>query len=153
MSLEAIVSVVKYHTHFIQDLVDNSLIHKIYIDECHTILSELSFREKYIHMTKLGAMGIPITAMSGSFPKFLISDYTKYIFGFEPKIDNKIIIDNDIFGDKHLKMTIRQSSSYIKNTCTYIQGFLNAHSEDNVHIITSTIEEGKVTNYFVFSVE
>lgn len=150
LSLEAIVCIVKYHTHFIQELVDNSLIHKIFIDECHTILSELSFREKYIYMNRLGAMGIPITAMSGSYPKFLISDYTKYLFGFEPKIDNRIIVDEDIFGNKHLKITVRKSSSYIKNTCNYVQSFLSDHDDDNVHIITSTIDEGKVSNYFHF---
>ena len=124
-------------------ITNSNKVQKLFINECHTIFSELNFREKYGDIYKLSCLQVPIMAMSGSIPKAFIDDYMKYIFKSEGNHDNKILINNQLFGSKLLTLNIVRSKDYIKDTCSEVNKYIQQHKGFNVHIIVSTIKEGK----------
>ena len=143
LSLEAFVKVVKYHFAFIEIMISKSLIHKVFIDECHTVLSELHFREKYYEIGKISAIGLPIMACSGSYPRGLIDDFTHFVFGSPRYIKYNCLIDESLFGTKLPKLEVSISDDYLKETCKFVRAFLKQFSNYHVHVIVSTKDEGR----------
>ena len=143
VSLEAIRILVQHHCSHLQQLDKENLLCKIYIDECHTIFSELNFRESYFCLAKLAQLGIPITVFSGSFQRSLIKDFLGHMFGSVDTKKYNIFIDNDLFGTKMMKMNHIASEDYVTICCNDVLKFLTEHKESNVHIIVSTKDEGK----------
>ena len=76
-------------------------IDKIVIDEIHTFLTELCFREKYQVYWRLPALGIPIVALSGSLPTFVLPKLAKRVCLSVSKdmIDINVIHGGDIVGN------------------------------------------------------
>ena len=142
VSLEAIAKLLICHFHFMKEIVEESLINKIFIDECHTLLTETNFRNKYFELTKLAALGVPIMSMSGSFPTKFISSYTKYMFNDCSNIPGKMFIDESLFGTQELSLRVIQTSNYLQATVSCIVDFLGKHSGYNIHVIVSTTDEG-----------
>ena len=142
ISIEAIVRLIKYHWEYLLELAEESRIHKFYIDECHTILSEIQFRTKYNELKRLVAIGVPTMTLSGSFPKPLINDYMKYMFGPECTMKHNSYITENIYGEKQLKLVVRQTKSYLDDCVQSVNLFLQKYSNYNIHIIVSTIDEG-----------
>ena len=104
LSLEGISALIKHHCCFMEELVSCELIHKIYIDECHTILSETNFRKSYACFTKLSVLKIPIMNLSGSFPKHFINGYLDYMHGSMKTDSYNYFIHDNIFGQPLLKI-------------------------------------------------
>ena len=85
------------------DVLDHkfkSMMDKIVIDEVHTFLTELSFREKYQVYWRLAVLGIPIVALSGSVPLFILSKFAMRLCLSRDKQMNdiKIIQGGVLFG-------------------------------------------------------
>ena len=142
LSLEAIALLIKHHWEYIEELAEESLVHKIYIDECHTLLSELNFRNKYAQLTKLVSIGLPIMTLSGSFPKVFIDSYMEYFFGSRYISQCKSMVSENIFGQKLVSLGVKHSDTYLKDTCQHVIEFIINHNGFNAHVIVSTVNEG-----------
>lgn len=143
VSLEAINYLMEYFVGHMEDLSKEGLISKIFIDECHTLLSELNFRKNYTSLCKIAALNVPMMVFSGSFQKYFIRDFLKYMFGSKDTRMYNFHIDNDIFGSKLIRIEHRASASYIEDCCKHVVEYVGKHVESNVHVIVSTKEEGK----------
>jgi len=143
LSLEAISLLLKHHFNFMEELVSGDLIHKIYMDECHTILSENNFRKSYSCLSKLSLLKIPVMNLSGSFPKHFINGYMDFMHGTTDMESYNFFIDDNIFGKKLLKVEYYPSATYVKDTCYHVSSYVTRNPESNVHIIVSTVNEGK----------
>lgn len=144
VSLEAIKTLVEYHYLYFEQLEKDDLMYKIYIDECHTILSELNFRRNYHSLAKLAQLNIPIALFSGSFQKGFILDFLKYMFGSRDGQMYKFYIDQNIFGDRLMKMEHIILDNYTTECCNRVIKFVASNNKSNVHIIVSTKNEGSV---------
>ena len=112
-------------TYFFEDLqswVD--VIDKIVIDEVHTIISESSFRNKYKLYSKLPVLGIPIVALSGSLPLFVLSSFARRLClsVTEDLSDMKIIHGIDVVGNfpKGFKIKVTVSANYVKRVANFV---------------------------------
>jgi hypothetical protein len=67
LTLDALVKLVSSHSLRIKEWVAAGLIHRIVIDEVHTVFGE-RYRSAYEVLPKLASLNIPVTTMSGSLP-------------------------------------------------------------------------------------
>lgn len=101
LSLDAMYNLYTYVRIEMENWID--VFDKIVIDEVHTTLSEICFREKYKIYSQLPALGIPINAVSESIPSFLMPKFAKRI-GLSCRDD---VTDMTIFhGSVVLKMAL-----------------------------------------------
>ena len=143
VSLEAIRKLVEHHWYYLEQLQNEDRIFKIYIDECHTILSELSFRSSYTCLSKLAKLNIPVAVFSGSFQRGFIRDFMKFMFGSKELGLYNLYIDLQIFGDRLMRMNHVASDRYMNDCCSAVEKFANNHDKSNIHIIVSTKNEGE----------
>jgi superfamily II DNA helicase RecQ len=146
VSLEAMSLLFKNHSVYMKNLVERELVHKVFVDECHTILTEVNFRDKYLCMRELVGANIPVMSMSGSFPKRLIDDYVGYMFGGDDRSGNmnvKCILDESLFGDKPVFLGFRPRNNYLEYCADHVERFCKEHEAYNTHVIVSTVMEGE----------
>ena len=143
LSLEAMSGLVTHHFTYLQQLGEHGLLKKIYIDECHTILSELNFRARYHSISKLAGLNVPMVLFTGTIQRSFIADYMGYMFNSKDTGMYQMFIDNNIFGDKILKLEHNASKNYVKECCDHVIRFTSKYKSANVHVIVSTVEEGK----------
>ena len=77
-----------------KELSTQGLIHRIVVDEVHTILAEIFFRKAYSVYTKLSILRIPIILMSGSLPTNLVYPLCKSLDIAKHPTDIDIISNN-----------------------------------------------------------
>jgi hypothetical protein len=115
LNLDAIYNLFTFHFEHLKSWID--VVDKIVIDEVHTIFSELSFRDKYKVYSRLPVLGIPIVALSGSVPKFVVSKFAKRLcLSVETDLqDIKVIHGDDIIGDfpKGFRIKFSVASTYV----------------------------------------
>ena len=143
VSLEAIRMLFQYHELYLRELQNEDYIFKIYIDECHTILSELNFRANYSCLSKLARLKIPIAMFSGTFPKQFIKSFLHYMFGSNDLRLYNITIDDKIFGTNPMKMKHIPINDYIGECSRTVVEFVTKERSSNVHVIVSTKDEGE----------
>ena len=143
VSLEAIRILFEYHRSCLEELQKDDLIFKIYVDECHTILSELNFRDSYSCLAKLARLNIPMAVFSGSFQRAFIKDFVHYMFGSDDTGMYNMYIDTQIFGNKLMKLTHIASKNYMAECCNHLEKYVNEFKKSSVHVIVSTKNEGK----------
>jgi len=143
LSLEATTLLLQHHLTHLEDLAKLELCQKIYIDECHTIFSEMNFRSKYLILGRLAVLNIPIICFSGSIQTHFIKDLLSFLFSVKEIGTYNLYIDKDIFGKKLMKIQHNASSDYINRSCKSIISFIDGNRDSNVHIISSTVGEGK----------
>lgn len=145
LSLEAVAKLVDYHFEYLRELQNDGLIHKIYIDECHTLVSELNFRNKYHALGKLSALNIPMMLQSGSFNRSFIKNFAKYMFCLENDNNSyNLLMDDNLFGNRLVKLKHLASRDYIGKCIKHVEEYVKGSNiERNVHIIVSTIDEGR----------
>jgi DEAD/DEAH box helicase len=98
LNLDALFNLFTFHFETFKSWIDN--IDKIVIDEVHTFLTELSFREKYQVYWRLPVLGIPIIALSGSVPLFVLPRFaTRLCLSCDKQMnDIKVIHGGVLFG-------------------------------------------------------
>ena len=98
LNLDALFNLFTFHFETFKSWID--VMDKIVIDEVHTFLTELSFREKYQVYWRLAVLGIPIVALSGSVPLFILSKFAMRLCLSRDKQMNdiKIIHGGVLFG-------------------------------------------------------
>ena len=143
LSLEAIGLLVQYHFRHLELLQSEGLLSKIYIDECHTLLSELNFRHHYHQIAKLAALNVPMVVMSGSIHRGLIKNFLNFMFGSMDISSYNVFLDKDLFGSKLLRIEHVAAVDYIEKSCVRVVEYLKEHSDSNVHVIVSTVNEGR----------
>lgn len=143
VSLEAIRKLIHHHLQYFRELQNEDYLFKIYIDECHTVLSELNFRPNYLCLSTLARINVPIAMFSGTFPKFFIKKFLFYMFGVDDLDAYNISIDDNIFGKDPMKMKHIQTNDYTGECCTKVVQFVANQRSSNVHVIVSTKDEGE----------
>ena len=143
LSLEAMAELVRHHFLYLQELGEEGLLEKIYVDECHTILSELNFRSKYHAISRLAALNIPTVLFTGTIQRSFICDYMNYMFGSKDTGMYQMFVDSNIFTDIMIKIEHNSSKSYIEKSCNHVVEFASKYSSANVHVIVSTVDEGR----------
>ena len=149
VSLEAISSLVTYHFGYLEELVAGDHIFKIYIDECHTSLSELNFRQNYRHLRQLSGLRLPMVLFSGSFQTSFVKQFLYYMFGEEDESHYNCFSDNELIGKPLVRLRHVPSDSYWKDCCNYVRQRLDKLPRYHIHIIVSTKDEGE--NYIEFT--
>jgi hypothetical protein len=98
LNLDGLFNLFTFHFQTFKSWID--VMDKIVIDEIHTFLAELSFREKYQVYWRLPVLGIPIVALSGSVPLFVLPTFAMRLCLSVDKHmgDMKIIHGGDIVG-------------------------------------------------------
>jgi superfamily II DNA helicase RecQ len=98
LNLDALFNLFMFHAKTFKSWIN--VMDKIVIDEAHTFLAELPFREKYQVYWRLPVLGIPIVALSGSLPLFVLPRFAMRLCLTVDKhmADIKIIHGSDIFG-------------------------------------------------------
>ena len=111
LNLDAIYNLFKYFPEVFKSWVD--VVDKIVIDEGHTILAEMSFRDKYVVYSELPSLGIPIVVLSGSIPMFAISRFAKQLGLSKANnlSDIKVILGSHVVGRFPLGFKIKVSIS------------------------------------------
>lgn len=143
VSLEALKKLIDYYFNLLKEFGSQGLLQKIFIDECHTILSELNFRNNYHALAKLVGLNIPIMLFSGSFQQRFVKDFLSYLLGSDEMSMFNIIIDKELFGPKLVRLEHRFSSDYIEIACRSVIDYVRRNAENNVHVIVATLDEGK----------
>ena len=120
------------------------VVEKLVIDEVHTVLSELSFRDKNKVYCKLPVLEIPIVALSGSLPMFNVSKFAKRLcisvasnhFG-----DTKVIHGQDIVGNFPKGFWIKFSlvPSYINKVAGFVVKRLPGGA---IHVFVAEKQDG-----------
>lgn len=142
LSLEAIRKLVEYHHLYLNELGSDNHLEKIYVDEAHTILSEMNFRPSYEALSKLATFNVPISLFSGTFQRSFVSTFLEYLFGSGDNRMYNFIIDESIFGDTLMRMEHCSSKDYLMKCCHEIIKYLRSYKNLNVHVIVSTKDEG-----------
>lgn len=99
-TLEAAEHLVQYHSTVVESWVKAGLLSRIFIDECHTVFAEESFRDPYTVYPKLVKFGVPVIALSGTLPRFMEQNVCR-VFNMstmEDASDVDIITAGDIMG-------------------------------------------------------
>jgi hypothetical protein len=98
LNLDALFNLFTFHFETFKSWID--VMDKIVIDEVHTFLTELNFREKYQVYWRLPVLGIPIVALSGSVPLFVLPRFAmRLCLSLNKHMgDIKIIHGGDIVG-------------------------------------------------------
>lgn len=148
LSLEALSNLTEYHFDHLQKLSDKGKVYKFFVDECHTLLSELNFRRKYTSLQKIVRLKIPTMLFSGSFQKSFITKFMDYLFGSEDGNMFNDVIDSKLFGEKLVSISHMAVPTYLKECCSYVSKFVKDHVDDSVHIIVSSVNEGELCVFF-----
>jgi hypothetical protein len=123
-------------------------IDKIVIDEAHTILTELSFREKYSVYSCLPALGIPIVLMTGSLPLFSVPRFTKRLglSLYEDGRDMKVVRGGRFIGDfpSGFVISVEVCDKYLANVVDFVMGKVGSGpcAEFAAHVFVSEKREG-----------
>jgi hypothetical protein len=101
MNLDAISNLLEFHKPVVMSWVSLKRLDRIVLDEVHTMISESCFRDKYRVYQLLPSVGVPIIALSGSIPTFLITRFLHKLClsTKEDLSDVKIIRGTDIIGN------------------------------------------------------
>lgn len=142
LSLEAMSRLVEFHFEYMKELTESQSIFKIYVDECHTILSEYSFRNKYVSLRRLAALKIPIMSLSGSYQRSFINGYMNYMFGSTNQSMFHFIVDPNLFGKTLLRIQHHASGDYVGKSCELVRDFMEKNKDAHIHVIVSTKVEG-----------
>ena len=122
LNLDAMSNLFTFHFQHLESWVD--VVDKIVIDEVHTVCSELSFRDKYKVYWRLPVLGIPIVALSGSVPKFLVSKLAKQLCLSVARDleDMKVIHGQDIIGNfpKGFRIKFSVGPTYVNEVSTFV---------------------------------
>jgi len=123
-------------------------IDKIVIDEIHTVLTELCFREKYQVYWRLPALGIPIVALSGSLPIFVLPKLAKRLCLSVSKdmIDINVIHGGDIVGNfpKGFRIKFSISANYVEKVASFVVHRLGAQPVVGAaHVFVTDKKDGK----------
>jgi superfamily II DNA helicase RecQ len=95
--LDAFVSLHTYHRASLFRWARSGKIHRIFLDEIHTLFGEL-FREKYDHLRQIAQYGVPITTLSGTVPPTLVLGLSRYLNMANKDNDADVIVSNDLLG-------------------------------------------------------
>ena len=68
-----------------------------------------------------------------------------FMFGSKKFDMYNFYIDQEIFGNKLMRVNHFASDAYLRDCCNLVQKFIDDHNADNVHIIVSTKREGEET--------
>ena len=142
VSLEAIRKLVECHFLFLQEVANGNYMEKIYIDESHTILYEINFRQSYIGLAKLAGLNVPIVFFSGTFQRSFIKTFLKYMFGESDKLMYNFVVEETIFGDTLMRIEHSSSENYLMACSKMSRKYVKDFTDSNVHIIVSTKDEG-----------
>ena len=146
LSLEALHSLFTHHGTIIESWKERKLIRCIFIDEVHTIITELNFRTCYSVFQELATLGIPLIALSGTLDKNFFGSLSTFLH-FKEKtqsISTSIIsIDDGILFSKNIKLSCIVSSNYVLEACNSVDTFLINNSTKKAHVIVATLREGE----------
>ena len=136
-------------TYFFEDLkswVD--VVDKMVIDEVHTIFSELSFRDKYKLYFRLPVIGIPMVALSGSLPLFVLPKLAKRLC-LSSSVDLgdiKIIHGSHVVGTfpKGFKIKVNVSATYVNKVANFVVKRLGSQPDiaGAVHVFVAEKGDG-----------
>jgi superfamily II DNA helicase RecQ len=122
LNLDAMYNLFTFYFEHLKSWKD--VMDKIVIDEVHTIFSELSFRDKYKVYSRLPVLGIPIVALSGSVPKFVVAKLAKRLCLSVAKDlnDMKVIHGEDIIGNfpKGFRIKFYVAPTYLNKVATFV---------------------------------
>jgi hypothetical protein len=97
--LDAFASLHKKHSASLSQWAASGKIHRIFIDEVHTLYGE-TFRDGYEQFPDIARFGVPITTLSGTIPCTLIGPLSSYLNLSQTKGDSDldVIVSNDLLG-------------------------------------------------------
>lgn len=102
LTIEAASNLVKYHPLILRKWKEQDLLHGIWLDEVQCLLDEYDFRVVYQQLPLLASIGVPVTVMSGSFPRNMVYSLMKFLNLIPAAQSNLTTIDqvhsNDIIG-------------------------------------------------------
>ena len=150
MSIEAIHTIMTFHYLHFKRWIDNNNIDKVIVDEVHVLISEISFRQSFTSIRKLSCLRVPVLFMSGSIPKTFIDRLGNYLIQQDSRVNekcftsnHKVITDQKLFGEVLVSIEVKLvDKGHIGSSCQYAIR-KSRNSDTNIHMICSTIQEGK----------
>jgi hypothetical protein len=98
--LDAFVALHKHHQASLHQWATSGRIHRIFIDEVHTLFAE-TFRDSYDFLPQIAQYGVPIMTMSGTVPSTLFGPLSRYL-GMTATADDQsdldVIVSSDLLG-------------------------------------------------------
>ena len=146
LNLDAIHNLFHYFSDLLKSWVD--VVDKIVIDEVHTILSEMSFRDKYKVYSKLPSLGVPIVALSGSMPIFAIPKFAKKLGLSKTNdlSDVKLIVGSHVVGQfpHGFKIKVVITPPYVNLAARFVQKKLKSCGGKlgAVHVVVAEKKDG-----------
>jgi hypothetical protein len=145
LNLDAVNNLFKYFSEVFKSWVD--IVDKIVIDEVHTILSEMSFRDKYKVYSELPSLGIPIVVLSGSLPIFAVSRFAKQLglSKTDDLSDIKVILGSHVVGrfPQGFKIKVSISSKYVYIAAHFVKTKLESgRGLAAVHVVVAEKKDG-----------
>ncbi len=93
LTLEAAGNLMQYHPIVLRKWKELDLLHGVWFDEIQCLLDEYDFRHIYQQLPLFASIGIPVTVMSGSFPRKLVNSVMKYLNLLPNHLSNTNTID------------------------------------------------------------
>ena len=146
LNLDALFNLFTYHFEVFKSWVE--VMDKIVLDEIHTVLTELSFREKYQVYWRLPVLGIPILALSGSLPTFVLPTLAKRmcLSYANDMVDIKIIQGGDIIGSfpKGFRIKYSVTAKFVEKVASFVVNRLGAQPVSGAaHIFVTNKGDGE----------
>lgn len=139
VTVDALASVFRWHSEKLQHLIDSGKVAHIFIDEAHTLFSDISFRPVYESLPKLAGLGRPIMCLSGSLPIPLVLPLVRYLsLGQDSNLtDINDVRQDDLLG-KSVRFRVTTNSYPVNCTCASVIMFLREHPGTACHVICSS---------------
>jgi Helicase conserved C-terminal domain/DEAD/DEAH box helicase len=151
MTVDGIAKFQKHHPAVLEQWKEQRPIHRVYVDEAHTIYSEISFRPAYESLRNVRLWG-PVTLLSATLPTSLHASVCSYLHissfaDFNQKVDVVGECRPYTGGYEHgFEFNVRRSKDYVEATIDSAElalGVPYTGDRPTVHIICSTKDEAK----------
>ncbi len=143
LTIEAASNLVQYHPLLLRKWKEQDLLHGIWLDEIQCLLDEYDFRIVYQQLPLLASIGVPVTVMSGSFPRKMVYSLMKYLHLIPASLTNMNSIDQvhskDIIGCG-FSFEVLMVKDAIKETIDMIRKF-HTDTGKAVHVICASKKE------------
>ena len=147
VTMEGIKILLESFKNEIRTLCKKGLIHRIVIDEVHTMLNESYFRKAYTVYSTLSILRIPIILMSGSLPNNLIFPLCKSLHLAKHPTDIDII-SNDIHLNKfpkNFKFLVHHNQNNVISSAVQNIGYTLEKNKYayGIHVICASIRQSQ----------
>ena len=146
LTMEALGKLVTYHALRIKEWVTAGLIHRIVLDEVHTIFAE-RFRSAYDVLPRVVCLNVPMITMSGSLPAGFKNHLLFHLGMCTPLTlgDVDLVESDDLLGTfpTGFRFYVKENSDHVSRAVEEAKHVLTRNPKHGIHIIVNSKKEAE----------